>query len=149
PVGTTRVVRAGSPAAAEDRRARRCVRRGRCRGGRSVEHLSHLPRAQPVFRRAVGGDGVPWRHRLVRPSSTRRAPGGLAALNPQIGAENMNVISTKRTLLVTVAALVLVGAAGAARADDMAGMKMDHEKKDPDKKSMKEPGMDSGGAKAK
>lgn len=61
----------------------------------------------------------------------------------------MNVISTKKTLLVTVAALVIVGAADAARADDMAGMKMDHEKKEPDKKSMKEPGMDSGGAKAK
>ena len=37
----------------------------------------------------------------------------------------MNATSRKKTLLATIAALLIAGAAGAARADDMAGMKMD------------------------
>ena len=40
----------------------------------------------------------------------------------------MSATSGKKTLLATIAALVLAGASGAARADDMAGMKMDKPK---------------------
>ena len=60
----------------------------------------------------------------------------------------MTATSGKKTLLATIAALVLAGASGAARADDMAGMKMDKgttEKAAADKKGVS--GAD--GAKAK
>ena len=66
----------------------------------------------------------------------------------------MNATSGKKTLLVTVAALVLAGASGAARADDMAGMKMDKpktEKAEKMDKPAKEPAAEAkaGEAKAK
>ena len=38
----------------------------------------------------------------------------------------MNTSSLKKTLLVTIGALMLASASGAARADDLGGMKMDH-----------------------
>jgi plastocyanin domain-containing protein len=63
----------------------------------------------------------------------------------------MNAISGKR-LLVTIAAIALVGASGAARADDMAGMKIDKgqmEKTEKTDKKAKEPTADASGAKAK
>ena len=53
----------------------------------------------------------------------------------------MNAVSGKKALLTTIAALVLAAASGAARADDMAGMKMDTK--------AKPPAADAGGAKAK
>jgi plastocyanin domain-containing protein len=43
----------------------------------------------------------------------------------------MNAVSGKKALLTTIAALVLAAASGAARADDMAGMKMDTKAKQP------------------
>ncbi len=66
----------------------------------------------------------------------------------------MNATSGKKTLLVTIAALVLAGASGAARADDMAGMKMDKpktEKSEKMDKPAKEPAAETkaGEAKAK
>ncbi len=53
----------------------------------------------------------------------------------------MNATYGKKALLVTIAALAIAGASGAARADDMAGMKMD--------KKASKPAVESGGAKAK
>ncbi len=58
----------------------------------------------------------------------------------------MNATSGKKRLLVTITALVLAGASGAARADDMAGMKMDKpkaEKSEKMDKPAKEPAADA------
>ena len=60
----------------------------------------------------------------------------------------MNAISGKKTLLATIAALILAGTSGAARADDMAGMKMDKATTEKTDKA-KEPAADASGAKAK
>jgi len=60
----------------------------------------------------------------------------------------MKSISVKKTLLATVAALVLAGASFGARADDMAGMKMEKAKAEKTEKT-KEPAADASGAKAK
>jgi len=65
----------------------------------------------------------------------------------------MNAVSRRKALLTTIAALVLAAASTAARADDMAGMKMDKgptEKKEKTQKmDKKEPAAEAGGAKAK
>ena len=64
----------------------------------------------------------------------------------------MNATSGKKTLLVTIAALVLAGASGAARADDMAGMKMDKpktEKAEKMDKPAKEPAAEAKAGEAK
>ena len=63
----------------------------------------------------------------------------------------MKSISVKKTLLATVAALVLAGAPFGARADDMAGMKMEKAKAEKTEKTekTKEPAADASGAKAK
>jgi plastocyanin len=66
----------------------------------------------------------------------------------------MNATSGKKTLLATIAALVLAGASGVTRADDMGGMKMDKpkaEKSEKMDKAAKEPAADAkaGEAKAK
>ncbi len=61
----------------------------------------------------------------------------------------MKSTSRKNTLLATIAALVLAGASGAARADDMAGMKMDKGAMEKTETKAKEPAADMAGAKAK
>ena len=55
----------------------------------------------------------------------------------------MNATSLNKKLLVTIAALVLAGASGAARAEDMP--KMNDSKMDQDKMATKQPAKDSAG----